>query len=184
MHGAGRGRCFGRKLGWHDKRWQAFGEKLEAILAERSRLADLWLHPDHPEVTQVDSVISKGVNALDLLRRPEMDYAHLMQVQSFAPPVPLPTFVTEQIEIEVKYAGYVDRQRDEVSRTIKLETQALPDELDYAQIHGLSNEVRAKLAAQRPSTIGQAGRIAGVTPAAISLLLVHLKRRTLLAASA
>lgn len=167
-----------------EARWQAFGEKLEAILAERSRLADLWLHPDHPEVTQVDSVISKGVNALDLLRRPEMDYAHLMQVQSFAPPVPLPAFVTEQIEIEVKYAGYVDRQRDEVSRTIKLETQALPDELDYAQIHGLSNEVRAKLAAQRPSTIGQAGRIAGVTPAAISLLLVHLKRRTLLAASA
>jgi len=167
-----------------EARWQAFGEKLEAIQAERGRLADLWLHPDHPEVTQVASVISKGVNALDLLRRPEMDYAHLMQVQSFAPSVPLPLAVTEQIEIEVKYAGYVDRQRDEVSRTIKLETQALPDELDYAQIHGLSNEVRAKLAAQRPSTIGQALRISGVTPAAISLLLVHLKRRTLLAASA
>jgi tRNA uridine 5-carboxymethylaminomethyl modification enzyme len=96
----------------------------------------------------------------------------------------LPAAVTEQIEIEAKYAGYVDRQKDEVSRSVKQETQVLPDDLDYSQIYGLSNEVRSKLEAQRPSTLGQAGRIPGVTPAAISLLQVHLKRRSLLAASA
>ena len=167
-----------------EARWRAFGEKLALIQAERSRLADLWLHPEHPEAASIESVISKGVNALELLRRPEMDYSHLMQIASFAPPASLPACVTEQIEIEVKYAGYVDRQRDEVSRTLKLETQALPEGLDYTQIQGLSNEVCAKLSAHKPSTIGQAGRISGVTPAAISLLLVHLKRRSLLAESA
>lgn len=175
----------GYALGLVDEaRWRAFGEKLALIQAERSRLADLWLHPEHPEAASIESVISKGVNALELLRRPEMDYSHLMQIASFAPPASLPACVTEQIEIEVKYAGYVDRQRDEVSRTLKLETQALPEGLDYTQIQGLSNEVCAKLSAHKPSTIGQAGRISGVTPAAISLLLVHLKRRSLLAESA
>ncbi|HQT43497.1 MAG TPA: tRNA uridine-5-carboxymethylaminomethyl(34) synthesis enzyme MnmG, partial [Halothiobacillus sp.] len=167
-----------------EDRWRAFNEKMEAIVREQSRLSGLWLHPEHPDAARLPGVISRGVNALDLLRRPEIDYSLLAELPSLAPERPLPLAVTEQIEIEVKYAGYVDRQRDEVSRSIKQEGQILPDDLDYDQIHGLSNEVRSKFIAHRPSTIGQAGRLPGVTPAAISLLLVHLKRRSLLAASA
>lgn len=175
----------GHALGLVDeRRWRAFNEKMEAIAREQSRLGSLWLHPDHPDAARLPSVISRGVNALDLLRRPEMDYQQLIQVPSLAPEAPLPAAVTEQIEIEAKYAGYVDRQKDEVSRSLKQETQALPDDLDYSQIYGLSNEVRSKLEAHRPSTLGQGGRIPGVTPAAISLLQVHLKRRSLMAASA
>ncbi len=167
-----------------EDRWRAFNEKMEAIVREQSRLSGLWLHPEHPDAARLPGVISRGVNALDLLRRPEIDYSLLAELPSLAPERPLPLAVTEQIEIEVKYAGYVDRQRDEVSRSIKQEGQILPDDLDYDQIHGLSNEVRSKFIAHRPSTIGQAGRLPGVTPAAISLLLVHLKRRSLLVASA
>lgn len=175
----------GHALGLVDEaRWRAFNEKMEAIAREQARLGALWVHPDHPDVSRLPGVISRGVNALDLLRRPEMDYQQLAQVQSLAPESPLPAAVTEQIEIEAKYAGYVDRQKDEVSRSVKQETQVLPDDLDYSQIYGLSNEVRSKLETHRPSTLGQAGRIPGVTPAAISLLQVHLKRRSLLAASA
>jgi len=167
-----------------ETRWRAFNEKMEAIAREQARLGTLWLHPDHPDAARLPGVISRGVNALDLLRRPEMDYQQLVEAPSLAPESPLPAAVTEQIEIEAKYAGYVDRQKDEVSRSVKLETQVLPDDIDYSQIYGLSNEVRGKLEAHRPSTLGQAGRIPGVTPAAISLLQVHLKRRSLLAASA
>lgn len=175
----------GHALGLVDEaRWRAFNEKMDAIAREQTRLGSLWLHPDHPDVARLPSVISRGVNALELLRRPEMDYQLLAQVPSLAPETPLPNAVTEQIEIEAKYAGYVDRQKDEVSRSVKQETQVLPTDLDYSQIYGLSNEVRSKLEAQRPATLGQAGRIPGVTPAAISLLQVHLKRRSLLAASA
>ncbi len=175
----------GFALGLVDEaRWRAFNEKMEMIERERARLAEVWVHPDHPAAKLLDSAISKGVNALDLLRRPELDYAGLMVVPALAAPEPVPPAVAEQIEIEIKYAGYVDRQREEVSRSLAQETQPLPPDLDYQQIAGLSNEVRAKLAAQRPVTIGQAGRIPGVTPAAISLLLVHLKRREWLAASA
>ncbi len=175
----------GHALGLVDEaRWRAFNEKMEAIAREQTRLGSLWLHPDHPDVARLPGVISRGVNALDLLRRPEMDYRQLVEVPSLAPELPLPDAVTEQIEIEAKYAGYVDRQKDEVSRSVKQETLVLPDDLDYSQIYGLSNEVRSKLEAHRPTTLGQAGRIPGVTPAAISLLQVHLKRRSLLAASA
>ncbi|WP_407275789.1 tRNA uridine-5-carboxymethylaminomethyl(34) synthesis enzyme MnmG [Halothiobacillus sp. DCM-1] len=175
----------GRALGLVDEpRWRAFNEKTEAIERERSRLSALWVHPEHPAAAVLPSVISKGVTALDLLRRPELDYAQLAAVAALAPEVPVASEVAEQIEIEIKYAGYVERQRDEVDRSLKQETQPLPEDLDYQAISGLSNEVRAKLAAQRPATIGQAGRIPGVTPAAISLLLVHLKRREWLQATA
>lgn len=175
----------GHALGLVDEaRWRAFNEKMDAIAGEQTRLGALWLHPDHPDAARLPGVISRGVNALDLLRRPEMDYQQLTQVPSLAPDSPLPAAVTEQIEIEAKYAGYVDRQKDEVTRAVKQETLRLPDDLDYSQIYGLSNEVRSKLQLHRPSTLGQAGRIPGVTPAAISLLQVHLKRRSLLAASA
>lgn len=175
----------GHALGLVDEaRWRAFNEKMEAIAREQTRLGSLWLHPDHPDAVRLPTMISRGVNALDLLRRPEMDYQQLVQLPSLAPEAPLPATVTEQIEIEAKYAGYVDRQKDEVSRSVKQETLVLPDDLDYSEIYGLSHEVRSKLEAHRPSTLGQAGRIPGITPAAISLLQVYLKRRSLLAASA
>ena len=175
----------GRELGLVDeRRWRAFNQKMEAIEAERDRLKDIWVHPGHPAADKLDGSVSRNVTALDLLRRPELDYAAIAAVDELAPEsMPAPA-VIEQLEIEAKYAGYIDRQRDEVARSLKQEQEAIPADLDYADIAGLSNEVRDKLSAQRPATVGQAARIPGVTPAAVSLLLVHLKRRGQLARSA
>jgi len=168
----------GHELGLVDEaRWRRFNEKMEQIERERGRLSELWVHPDHPAAETLPGSISRAVSALDLLRRPEMDYATLAATPSLAADETLPADVVAQLEIEAKYAGYVDRQRDEVARSAKQESEVLPDDLDYGAIRGLSHEVRAKLSAQRPTTIGQASRIPGVTPAAVSLLLVHLKRR-------
>ena len=175
----------GRELGLVDeRRWRAFNEKMEAIEAERGRLGDIWVHPGHPAADKLEGSVSRNVTALDLLRRPELDYGKIAAVEELAPgAMPAPA-VIEQLEIEAKYAGYIDRQRDEVARSVKQEQQAIPADIDYADIAGLSNEVRDKLSAQRPATVGQAARIPGVTPAAVSLLLVHLKRRGQLARSA
>ncbi|MFI9651682.1 tRNA uridine-5-carboxymethylaminomethyl(34) synthesis enzyme MnmG [Guyparkeria sp. GHLCS8-2] len=177
--------AIGRELGLVDeRRWRAFNEKLEAIEVERARLGDIWVHPGHPAADKLEGSISRNVTALDLLRRPELDYSAIAAVDELAPAsMPAPA-VIEQLEIEAKYAGYIDRQRDEVARSVKQEQEAIPAELDYAEIPGLSNEVRDKLSQQRPATVGQAARIPGVTPAAVSLLLVHLKRRGQLARSA
>jgi len=167
----------GRELGLVDeRRWRAFNEKMEAIEAERGRLKDIWVHPGHPAADKLDGSVSRNVTALDLLRRPELDYAAIAAVEELAPEVMPAPAVIEQLEIEAKYAGYIDRQRDEVARSLKFEQERLPEDLDYDAISGLSNEVRDKLAVQRPATVGQAARIPGVTPAAVSLLLVHLKR--------
>ncbi|KTG16668.1 MULTISPECIES: tRNA uridine-5-carboxymethylaminomethyl(34) synthesis enzyme MnmG [unclassified Guyparkeria] len=175
----------GRELGLvGEHRWRAFNEKMEAIEAERGRLKDIWVHPGHPAADKLEGSVSRNVTALDLLRRPELDYAAIAAVDELAPETMPAPAVIEQLEIEAKYAGYIDRQRDEVARSVKQEQEAIPDDLDYADIAGLSNEVRDKLAAQRPATVGQAARIPGVTPAAVSLLLVHLKRRGQLARSA
>ncbi|HKL78595.1 MAG TPA: tRNA uridine-5-carboxymethylaminomethyl(34) synthesis enzyme MnmG [Gammaproteobacteria bacterium] len=167
----------GRELGLVDeRRWRAYSEKMEAIEAERGRLKDIWVHPGHPAADKLDGSVSRNVTALDLLRRPELDYAAIAAVEELAPEVMPAPAVIEQLEIEAKYAGYIDRQRDEVARSLKFEQERLPEDLDYDAISGLSNEVRDKLAVQRPATVGQAARIPGVTPAAVSLLLVHLKR--------
>ncbi|QGT79462.1 tRNA uridine-5-carboxymethylaminomethyl(34) synthesis enzyme MnmG [Guyparkeria halophila] len=175
----------GRELGLVDeRRWRAFNEKMEAIEAERGRLKDIWVHPGHPAADKLDGSISRNVTALDLLRRPELDYAKIAAVDELAPEAMPAPAVIEQLEIEAKYAGYIDRQRDEVARSVKQEEQPIPADIDYAEIPGLSNEVRDKLGQQRPATVGQAARIPGVTPAAVSLLLVHLKRRGQLARSA
>ena len=112
---------------------------------------------------------------MDLLRRPDTNYAALMEMMGLEP-VSDPA-VREQLEIAAKYAGYIERQRDEVERQLGQESQAIPRDLDFATVRGLSREVQQKLAQHRPETVGQASRIQGVTPAAISLLLVHLKRR-------
>ncbi|HHO70449.1 MAG TPA: tRNA uridine-5-carboxymethylaminomethyl(34) synthesis enzyme MnmG [Halothiobacillus sp.] len=173
-----------RELGLIDEaRWRAFNEKMEAIEQERQRLSEIWLHPGHPAAAELRTPISREVRAIDLLRRTDMSYAQLASVESLAPAEPLPPAVIEQLEIEAKYAGYLDRQKEEISRSARYENQELPEDLDYQQVSGLSHEVRQKLTAVRPATIGQASRIPGVTPAAISLLLVHLKKRDLLRAS-
>ena len=171
----------GRELGLvDDARWQGFSRKREAIAAETARLSALWASPNNALGASLASSIgvevSREGNAIDLLRRPELDYARLMQVPGLGPGA-ADAKVAEQVEIEAKYAGYLDRQREEIARARRHETTAIPAAFDYAQVPGLSTEVRQKLERVRPETIGQAQRIPGMTPAAISLLLVHLERR-------
>jgi tRNA uridine 5-carboxymethylaminomethyl modification enzyme len=171
----------GRELGLvDDARWEEFSRKREAIAAETARLSALWASPNNALGASLASSIgvevSREGNAIDLLRRPELDYAMLMQVPGLGPGA-ADAKVAEQVEIEAKYAGYLGRQREEIARARRHETTAIPVGFDYAQVTGLSTEVRQKLERVRPETIGQAQRIPGMTPAAISLLLVHLERR-------
>jgi tRNA uridine 5-carboxymethylaminomethyl modification enzyme len=121
--------------------------------------------------------LRRETRALDLLARPAVGYGDLMRVPSLGPPVDDPR-VAEQLEIQAKYAGYIDRQRDEIDRQRAQEATELPSTLDFENVRGLSSEVREKLLRVRPATVGQASRIPGVTPAAVSLLLIHLKRRS------
>jgi tRNA uridine 5-carboxymethylaminomethyl modification enzyme len=151
----------GRRLGVvDDARWEAFGRKREAIGAETRRLQSMY----------VSAGLREKRSIYELLRRPEQTYANLVEEPAADPAV------REQVEIQAKYEGYIERQRAEVERGAALETRALPPDLDYRNVRGLSAEVQQKLNRHRPETIGQAARISGVTPAAISLLLVHLKR--------
>jgi tRNA uridine 5-carboxymethylaminomethyl modification enzyme len=171
----------GRELGLvDDTRWEAFGRKREAIAAETARLSALWASPNNALgaslANSIGIEVSREGNAIDLLRRPELDYAKLMQVPELGPGVD-DAKVAEQVEIETKYAGYLDRQREEIARAQRHEATAIPAAFDYAQVSGLSMEVRQKLERVRPETLGQAQRIPGMTPAAVSLLLVHLERR-------
>ncbi|TXH03094.1 MAG: tRNA uridine-5-carboxymethylaminomethyl(34) synthesis enzyme MnmG [Nevskiaceae bacterium] len=170
----------GRRIGLvDDTRWQAFSRKRDAIDAERARLDALWLKPAQLAAPEVAAVFGpapthSGASALDLLRRPEGDYATLARLG--LSPADLDPQVAEQVEIQAKYAGYIDRQQLEIERSRRYEEAPLPVDLDYAAVSGLSNEVRAKLAQHRPQTVAQAARISGVTPAAVSLLLVHLRK--------
>lgn len=170
----------GRELGCvDDVRWQIFSEKQEAIEREQANLKTLWLHPNTPEARafekQFGQTIEREYHALDLLRRPEVSYPQLMQ--TFARNLDLnDPVVVEQIEIQAKYEGYVARQENEIKHQREQEQIKIPANIDYEQITGLSNEVRQKLLEIKPLTIGHATRIPGVTPAAISLLLVHLKK--------
>ncbi|MDB5972686.1 MAG: mnmG [Hydrocarboniphaga sp.] len=174
----------GRELGLvDDERWSRFNAKREAIDAERARLETLWLKPADlaaPETVAVfgPAPVSNRVSALELLRRPEGSYPVLQRLgladESIDP------LAAEQVEIEVKYAGYVTRQQAEIERAARYENARLPVELDYSAVSGLSNEVRQKLLQHRPETLAQASRISGVTPAAVSLLMVHLKKIGLL----
>ncbi len=170
----------GRALGLvDDARFAAFERKREAIERETARLGALWAAPNNAlgrEVVATLGVpVSREVNALDLLRRPELDYAALAALPALGPAVD-DASVAEQVEIGVKYSGYLERQNDEIARHRRNETTAIPPAFDYAQVHGLSAEARQKLERVRPETVGQAQRIPGMTPAAISLLLVHLAR--------
>jgi tRNA uridine 5-carboxymethylaminomethyl modification enzyme len=170
----------GRELGLvDDERWAAFEAKREAIEQETQRLNGLWVTADNALgkalQDRLDLSVSRETRALDLLRRPEISYDDLVSVPGIEPGVEDPK-VAEQVEIQVRYAGYLQRQRDEIERQRQQEHQALPQELDYANVSGLSAEAIEKLGRVRPGTIGQAARIPGITPAAISLLLVHLKK--------
>ena len=176
----------GRTLGCvGDAQWQAFEEKREAVSREIERLKSTWVSPKLVASLEAERVLGKAMereyNLADLLRRPNVNYTSLMSMQSvdgrkFSTDEPLADAVREQIEIQLKYAGYIDRQAKEVERHEHFENLKLPAELDYMQVKALSMEVRQKLNKHRPETLGQASRIAGVTPAAISLLLVHLKK--------
>jgi tRNA uridine 5-carboxymethylaminomethyl modification enzyme len=172
--------ALGRELGLVDEaRWQAYAEKRDAIDAETTRLGGLWAAPNNALgadiAHHIGVAVSRETNVLDLLRRPELDYATLMQVPMLGPGTEHPK-VAEQVEIETKYAGYLERQREEIARHQRNEATAIPDAFDFTQVRGLSAEVLQKLQRVKPQTLGQAQRVPGVTPAAISLLLVHLER--------
>lgn len=169
----------GRELGLvDDQRWAAFNAKREGMEKEEQRLKSTWVRPQTPEAEAVNALIEKPLtreySLLDLLKRPELDYPSLAKaVQLGDEPA---ADVVEQMEILAKYAGYIDRQTDEIAKLRAAETTPLPADFDYEQVKGLSNEVKQKLGTVRPETLGQAGRIPGVTPAAISLLMIYLKK--------
>jgi len=172
----------GRELGLvDDVRWAAFCAKREAIERETARLKANWARPEAIAAEAAEKAVGKALEReytfFELLRRPGVRYADLMALPTAPESPETDPLVVEQLEIAAQYQGYIDRQQDEVARTARAEATVLPDDLDYSQVRGLSKEVQQKLAEHRPQTIGQAGRIQGVTPAAISLLLVHLKRR-------
>ena len=172
----------GRTLGVvDDARWWRFEAKREAITREQARLQSSWLRaaavPEDAATSALGSTLTRDASLMELLRRPEVSYESLMTLPGAGPCVADPC-VAEQLEIQAKYAGYIERQQDEIDRHLRHEETGLPANLDYAAVRGLSIEVRQKLERHRPATLGQASRISGVTPAAISLLLVHLKRRS------
>ncbi|MEI8667644.1 tRNA uridine-5-carboxymethylaminomethyl(34) synthesis enzyme MnmG [Pseudoalteromonas sp. B131b] len=178
----------GRELGLvNDERWQAFNEKMEVIEKEKQRIKDTWIHKDHAVVDQVNALLktplTREASLEELLRRPEIRYNDLMAIDGLGSEFTNKAAL-EQVEIHTKYAGYIARQQDEINKQLRHEQTILPKEFDYKTVSGLSNEVVAKLIESRPDTIGQASRISGITPAAISLLLVYLKKQGLLRKSA
>ncbi len=173
----------GRRLGVvDDARWAAFTAKREAVSAELARLHTTRIAPSMVPAEDAQRVFGQGLEReyvlADLLRRPNVTYASLHSLDASGAAVDN-SAVAEQVEVAIKYAGYIERQHDEIARHLAQEVTRIPTDLDYAEVRGLSTEARQKLASGRPETIGQAARISGMTPAAISLLLVHLKRRAM-----
>ena len=171
----------GHKIGLiSESQWRAFNEKRENIEREIQRLKTTWYTPAKlPESEQVrvfGQKLSREANLYDLLRRPNLDYAALMTLEGASPENELGAEVVEQVEIQVKYQGYIDRQNEEIEGRRDIETLNLPADIDYSKVKGLSAEVQQKLNQHRPETVGQASRISGVTPAAVDLLMVLLKR--------
>jgi tRNA uridine 5-carboxymethylaminomethyl modification enzyme len=171
----------GRKLGVvDDVRWEAFSRKQEAIAREEERLKRTWVNPKTLPETEAVRVLGKPIEReyalFELLRRPDVSYEALLSLPDAGPGETDPQ-VRQQLEIAAKYQGYIDRQSEEIERSRHNEELALPEDLDYRDVRGLSIEAQQKLNKQRPQTLGQAGRISGITPAAISLLLVYLKKK-------
>ncbi|MBC7716778.1 MAG: tRNA uridine-5-carboxymethylaminomethyl(34) synthesis enzyme MnmG, partial [Pseudorhodobacter sp.] len=178
-------------------RWDAFNRKRDAVLRETQRLQSTWVHPSKLTAADAERLLGKAIeheySLADLLRRPGIDFNAVTAIAAVATSAAsagvvsretlqsefgelMANAVIEQVEISIKYAGYIDKQLEEVERVAYYENLALPTELDYSQVPALSFEVRQTLNQQRPATLGQASRMSGVTPAAISLLLVHLKK--------
>lgn len=175
----------GRKLGVvDDSRWQAFDTKRQQIDIEKQRLKTTWIQPKTVEAEAINArsanPLTREYNLFELLKRPEMNYSILSAIK----PGNVTDFrVAEQIEIDAKYAGYIERQQEDIDRLRKFENTPIPTNFDYSVVKGLSNEVRQKLTEARPETLARAGRIPGVTPAAVSLLLIYLKKKTSLQTS-
>jgi tRNA uridine 5-carboxymethylaminomethyl modification enzyme len=180
----------GRQMGLvDDARWDAFSRKRDAVSRETERLKSVWVNPRNLPAEESVRVLGKAIehehNLFDLLRRPNVSYQALMSLDEgrmASPDVSRETLgelsatVIEQVEIAAKYSGYIDRQKGEVERAAFYEHLRLPETLDYMQVSALSIEARQKLAKHRPETLGQASRISGITPASVSLLLIHLKK--------
>nr|WP_216614776.1 tRNA uridine-5-carboxymethylaminomethyl(34) synthesis enzyme MnmG [Methylomonas sp. ZR1] len=170
----------GRELGLvDDERWRRFEEKREAIANLQGKLAKKWIRTESDEAALAEELwgkkLLKEASLMEMLRRPEVDVENLLR---FSDETEVDEQVAEQVAIQAKYAGYIDRQKTEINRTQRYEHLKLPENVDYSLVSGLSNEVSEKLKKQRPETLGQASRIPGITPAAISLLLVHLKKKS------
>lgn len=170
----------GRELGLVDDiRWKAFSEKQESVEKELQRLKCHWVNPNSVNAEQINALLKTPMQRESTLeamvRRPEVDYESLMKVEGLGPAIDDP-IAAEQVEIKIKYQGYIDRQLDEIAKLKRHEDTVLPRDLDYTEIKGLSNEVTAKLNDIKPESIGQASRVSGITPAAISILLIHLKK--------
>ena len=171
----------GHKIGLvGEEQWRMFNEKREAIEREIQRLKTTWYTPqklaEEEQLRVFGQKLSREANLHDLLRRPNLDYAALMTLEGARSSENLSAEVVEQVEIQVKYQGYIDRQNEEIDSRRDLETLRLPENIDYSKVKGLSAEVQQKLNQHKPETVGQASRISGVTPAAVALLMVHLKR--------
>ena len=171
----------GHKIGLvGEEQWRMFNEKREAIEREIQRLKTTWYTPqklaEEEQLRVFGQKLSREANLHDLLRRPNLDYAALMTMPDAQPETTLADSVVEQVEIQVKYQGYIDRQNEEIDSRRDIETLKLPEDIDYSKVKGLSAEVQQKLNQHKPETVGQASRISGVTPAAVALLMVHLKR--------
>ncbi len=170
----------GRALGLvDDERWSRYCRKRECLEAERQRLNDIWVTPGNALGRMVETVygipVSKEVRALDLLKRPEVDYKRLVDIKGIGPGVD-DEQISQQLETQARYSGYLGRQQEDIARRRSHETMKIGDDFDFSGVRGLSTEVREKLQSVRPDTIGQASRVPGVTPVAISLLLVHIKK--------
>ncbi|MEH6466553.1 MAG: tRNA uridine-5-carboxymethylaminomethyl(34) synthesis enzyme MnmG [Porticoccus sp.] len=175
----------GRELGLvDDNRWQAFSEKREAVEQEQQRLRSCWVQPTSDQAKIVEektgSAPGREYSLLDLLKRPEMSYSDIVEIDAVKGVVSaVAGEVAEQVEIDAKYAGYIDRQQDEIDKMRRQEKTVIPEGFDYDAVSGLSNEVKQKLTVARPETLARASRIPGITPAALSLLLVYLKKKTM-----
>ncbi|MCW8348268.1 tRNA uridine-5-carboxymethylaminomethyl(34) synthesis enzyme MnmG [Vibrio sp. ZSDZ65] len=166
-----------------DHRWQRFNEKMDNLTAERQRLKETWVNPKSDGIDALNALlktpISREASGEDLLRRPEITYQTLTSLDAFLPAIE-DQQAAEQVEIQVKYEGYIQRQQDEIAKAMRHENTAIPENIRYSDVSGLSNEVVAKLTEAKPETVGIASRISGITPAAISIILVYLKKQGLL----
>lgn len=179
----------GRKLGLvNDERWKFFNEKVDAVANELNRLQSTWVQPENKNIAAVNALLEKPMvreyNLADLLARPRVGYKQLTKAAGVEPQypdhmsIPMREQIEQQVEIKIKYQGYIDRQGDEIERLKRQENTHLPADLDYQSMQGLSNELKQKLAEAKPENIGRASRIPGITPAAISLLLIYLKKHS------